>query len=124
MCAHYEPAIKPECLRLHFDVSNLPPGFKTDLWPGYHGPFILKYEFTDVDDNAVPFRELMPGSFGLIPHWSKGATIALSVSPGAGDPGDTLRAWFLVKRLDYGQRRRTKVRLPVARSHASSAAWR
>jgi putative SOS response-associated peptidase YedK len=76
MCAHYEPAIKPERLKLHFDVSDVPLGLKTDLWPGYHGPFIRKHEFADVGDDAVPFRELMVGSFGLIPHWSKDATIA------------------------------------------------
>lgn len=51
-------------------------GLKTSLWPGYHGPFVRKHEFADVGDDAVPFRELLVGSFGLIPHWSKDATIA------------------------------------------------
>jgi hypothetical protein len=78
MCAHYESAIKPERLKLHFDVSDLPPGLKTDLWPGYHGPLIRKHEFAgeDLCDDAVPFRESMVGAFGLIPHRSKDATIA------------------------------------------------
>lgn len=35
-----------------------------------------KHEFADVGDEAVPFRELLVGSFGLIPHWAKDATIA------------------------------------------------
>lgn len=35
-----------------------------------------KHEFTEVGDDAVPFRELLVGSFGLIPHWSKDALIA------------------------------------------------
>ena len=35
------------------------------------GPFIRKHKFADVGDEAVPFKELMVGSFGLIPHWAK-----------------------------------------------------
>lgn len=49
---------------------------KPSLWPGYSGPFVRKHEFADVGDEAVPFRELLTGSFGLIPHWSKDAKIA------------------------------------------------
>lgn len=75
MCSHYDP---PTASRLtnFFGVGDLPLDLKPSLWPGYHGPFLRKHEFADVGDEAVPFRELLAGSFGLIPHWSKDATIA------------------------------------------------
>lgn len=76
MCSHYDPQIDPARLRTYFGVDDLPLGLKPSLWPGYHGPFVRKHEFADVGDDAVPFRELQVGSFGLIPHWSKDATIA------------------------------------------------
>ena len=76
MCAHYDPQTDPARLRTYFGVDGLPLGLKPSLWPGYLGPFVRKHEFADVGDEAVPFRELQVGSFGLIPHWSKDATIA------------------------------------------------
>jgi putative SOS response-associated peptidase YedK len=76
MCSHYDPQTDPARLRAYFGVDGLPLGLKSSLWPGYHGPFVRKHEFADVGDDAVPLRELMVGAFGLIPHWSKDATIA------------------------------------------------
>lgn len=76
MCSHYDPQTDPARLHANFGVRDLPLGLKPSLWPGYHGPFVRKHEFADVGDDAVPFRELLVGSFGLIPHWSKDATIA------------------------------------------------
>lgn len=76
MCSHYDPQTDPVRLRTYFGVDDIPMGLKASLWPGYHGPFVRKHEFADVGDEAVPFRELLVGSFGLIPHWSKDATIA------------------------------------------------
>ena len=76
MCSHYDPQTDPARLRSHFGVEGLPLGLKPSVWPGYHGPFVRKHEFADVGDDAVPFRELLVGSFGLIPHWAKDATIA------------------------------------------------
>jgi putative SOS response-associated peptidase YedK len=76
MCSHYDPQTDPARLHAHFGVADLPLGLKFSLWPGYHGPFVRKHEFADVGDEAVPLRELLVGSFGLIPHWSKDATIA------------------------------------------------
>lgn len=76
MCSHYDPQTDPARLRTYFGVDDQPLGLKPSLWPGYHGPFVRKHEFADVGDDAVPFRELMVGSFGLIPHWSKDSTIA------------------------------------------------
>lgn len=76
MCAHYDPETDPARLKAHFGVSDLPLGLKPSLWPGYHGPFLRRHEFAEVGDEAVPFRELLVGSFGLIPHWAKDTTIA------------------------------------------------
>lgn len=75
MCANYDTPTSSRLIE-HFGLDDLPPGLKESLWPGYHGPFLRKHEFADVGDEAVPFRELLVGSFGLIPHWSKDATIA------------------------------------------------
>lgn len=76
MCSHYDPQTDPARLRTYFGVDDIPMGLKASLWPGYHGPFVRKHEYADVGDEAVPFRELLAGSFGMIPHWSKDATIA------------------------------------------------
>lgn len=76
MCAHYDPQIDPARLKAFFGVDDLPLNLKSSLWPGYLGPFLRKHEFADVGDEAVPFRELLVGSFGLIPHWAKDTTIA------------------------------------------------
>jgi len=76
MCAHYDPQTDPAPLKAFFGVSDLPLGMKPNLWPGYHGPFLRRHEFADVGDDAVPFRELLVGSFGLIPHWAKDTKIA------------------------------------------------
>ncbi len=76
MCSHYDPVDDAIRLKTNFDVVDLPLGLKSSLWPGYHGPFIRRHEFADVGDDAVPERELVVGSFGMIPHWSKDATIA------------------------------------------------
>ncbi len=76
MCTHYDPQTDPARLKAYFGASDLPFGLKPSLWPGYHGPFLRKHEFADVGDEAVPYRELLVGSFGLIPHWAKDTTIA------------------------------------------------
>jgi len=76
MCSNYDPVIDRSKLKTYFDVESPPEGLKPRLWPGYVGPFIRKHEHADVGDEAVPFRELMVGSFGLIPHWAKDTKIA------------------------------------------------
>ncbi|WP_300493317.1 SOS response-associated peptidase [uncultured Methylophaga sp.] len=75
MCSHFDPLLDNAKLETYFGVSQLPLGLKTSLWPGYVGPFIRKHEFADVGDDAVPFSELLVGSFGLIPHWAKDTKI-------------------------------------------------
>lgn len=75
MCSNYDPVLNRSTLREHFGVEASPAKLEPRLWPGYIGPFIRKHEHADVGDDAVPFRELMVGSFGLIPHWSKDTKI-------------------------------------------------
>lgn len=76
MCAHFDPVIQPQRLNTYFGVDDLLLDLKPSLWPGYLGPFVRRHEFADVGDEAVPKRELLVGSFGLIPHWSKDELIA------------------------------------------------
>lgn len=75
MCAHYDPQTDPARLNAFFGVGDLPLGLKPSLWPGYLGPFVRRHAFADVGDEAVPLRELLVGSFGLIPHWVEDTTI-------------------------------------------------
>jgi len=76
MCSHYDPVIERAKLQQYFGVEQEQLNLKPSLWPGYIGPFVRKHEFADVGDEAVPFRELMTGSFGLIPFWAKDTKIA------------------------------------------------
>jgi len=76
MCSHYDPVIDKSILRAYFGIDSYVLTLKASLWPGYIGPFIRQHKFADVGDEAVLFRELMTGSFGLIPHWSKDDKIA------------------------------------------------
>jgi putative SOS response-associated peptidase YedK len=72
MCSHYEaPTI--EQLELAFGIEPFEQG-KLDLWPGYAGPFLRNIEATG-DPNESPI-EVLQGSFGLIPSWSKDTKIA------------------------------------------------
>lgn len=76
MCAHFDPVIEPQRLSTFFGVDDLPLDLKSSLWPGYFGPFVRRHAFADVGDEAVPLREGLVGSFGLIPHWSDDDLIA------------------------------------------------
>lgn len=69
MCSYYESVNNPETLKSHFSIDNIPDGMKQDLWPGYLGAFIRNTE-------AGTEREMILGSFGLIPHWSADTKIA------------------------------------------------
>lgn len=76
MCSHYQSVRDREVLKRRFQLTDLPEGGKWDMWPGYVGPFIRRHEHADVGDDAVPEREVLLGSFGLIPHWAKDTKIA------------------------------------------------
>lgn len=76
MCAHYESVHEKARIQQYFGV-NLPSDLaRHDVWPGYLSTFIRRHPLADVGDEAVPEREVLLGSFGLIPHWSKDTKIA------------------------------------------------
>ena len=75
MCSHYQAIKARERYARHFGVEPPVDIGKYDIWPGYAATFIRRPKGADVDDEAVPDRESMPGLFGLIPHWSTDATI-------------------------------------------------
>lgn len=72
MCSHYE-APTTEQLEQAFGVRPFEQG-KLDLWPGYAGPFLRnKEDIGDPDESTI---EILQGSFGLIPSWSKDTKIS------------------------------------------------
>lgn len=77
MCVHYETVNHKLQLKLHFDV-DLPSELKADVWPGYEAVILRKPPFADVGDEAVPDREALIASFGLIPHWATDTKLSKS----------------------------------------------
>ncbi len=74
MCSHYE-APSPYQVAEAFGVALFDQG-SLDLWPGYIGPFLRRSDCR-VDDNDSPATmEVLTGSFGLIPSWSKDSKFA------------------------------------------------
>mgnify|MGYP000208010728 CR=1 FL=1 len=76
MCAHYESPHDKAQLKKHYDIDLPSELSRRDVWPGYMSTFIRRHPHADVGDDAVPEREALIGSFGLIPHWSKYDKIA------------------------------------------------
>lgn len=76
MCAHYEGVKDPKTYADRYSSAPPPDAGKVDLWPGYLGSFIRRHPHADVGDEAVPEREALLGSFGLIPHWATDAKLA------------------------------------------------
>jgi len=73
MCSHYESPGHEEVSQA-FGVA-MPAQGVLNLWPGYQGPF-LRASLNPDDDDAPAAFELMQGTFGLIPAWSKDAKMA------------------------------------------------
>jgi len=76
MCAHYESVHHRASLKHHFAVDLPSELARQDVWPGYTSTFIRRHPNADVGEDAVPLREAMLGSFGLIPHWAKDTKMA------------------------------------------------
>ena len=76
MCSNYESVHDKALLKKHFGVLLPSEGARRDVWPGYLSTCIRRHEIADVGDQAVPKREALLGSFGLIPHWAKDTKIA------------------------------------------------
>lgn len=76
MCSHYESVHDKARLRQHFGVELPSELARHDVWPGYLSTCIRRHPHADTGDEAVPPREGLLGSFGLIPAWSKDTKIA------------------------------------------------
>jgi len=74
MCSHYE-APAPQRVAETFGVEPYEQG-KLELYPGYTGPFIRSAAHVDLDVDSPALVEVLSGSFGLIPSWSKDTKIA------------------------------------------------
>jgi putative SOS response-associated peptidase YedK len=78
MCSHYEGVRDTQVLRKMFQVEPPADMGKADLWPGYQGLLIRRPREKDSGDDAVPDREVLPGLFGLVPHWATDLKICRS----------------------------------------------
>ena len=81
MCSRYQAVKNEERLKRHFGVTLPDSGdlaIKRDIWPGYLGSFIRSHPLADVGDDAVPPDELLPGLFGLVPHWADSTKLTKS----------------------------------------------
>ncbi|MCQ3028915.1 SOS response-associated peptidase [Pseudomonas tremae] len=74
MCSHYE-APTPHQVADAFGVALFDQG-RLDLWPAYIGPFLRHPDGRAEDDESPAAMEVLTGSFGLIPSWSKDSKIA------------------------------------------------
>ena len=74
MCSHYE-APSPHQVAEAFGVELFDQG-RPDLWPGYIGPFMRRPDGRAGDNDSSATMEVLTGSFGLIPSWSKNSKFA------------------------------------------------
>ncbi len=74
MCSHYE-APSPHQVAEAFGVELFDQG-RLDLWPGYIGPFLRRPDGRADDNDSPAPMEVLTGSFGLIPSWSKDSKFA------------------------------------------------
>jgi putative SOS response-associated peptidase YedK len=75
MCSHYEAPTRARLLDT-FGVESSGQG-RLDLWPAYEdGLFLRRPGGQEIPDEPDPALELVTGSFGLIPGWSKDTKIA------------------------------------------------
>ena len=81
MCSRFQSVRLDSDLRRFFQAQwRQPPAeeFKQDVFPGYTAPFVRRPPELSSGDEAVPAREAVVGSFGLLPHWAKDAKLAKS----------------------------------------------
>jgi len=76
MCSHYESVNDRHTLKMHFKADGFPEELKADMWPTYMGLFVRNHVEAVANDHAILEREILLGSFGLIPHWSTDTKIA------------------------------------------------
>lgn len=74
MCSHYEAPTANQVAAV-FGIED-DRQVTMDLWPGYIGPFIRRAGESLEHDVEPPGLDMLSGSFGLIPSWSKDTKIA------------------------------------------------
>lgn len=74
MCSHYHSITSQNTLKANFNIDGNLEGAKSDLWPCYMGAFIRNQRADDT--STVSNKEILLGSFGLIPHWAEDTKIA------------------------------------------------
>ena len=81
MCSRFQSVRLDSDLRTFFQAQwrQSPAGeLKQDVFPGHGAPFVRRPPELSSGDEAVPAREAVLGSFGLLPHWAKDAKLAKS----------------------------------------------
>jgi putative SOS response-associated peptidase YedK len=77
MCSHYR--VNDRLMFTDRWQVSAPSGWeKTDLWPGYRGPFIRRLRDHDEPGAEEKGIEALAGVFGLLPFWSKDEKLAKS----------------------------------------------
>lgn len=76
MCSHYQAIKERERYLKQFGVFPPEDIERPDMWPGYRGLMIRRPAPTDPHDEAVPPLEVLPGLFGLLPHWARDLKLA------------------------------------------------
>jgi putative SOS response-associated peptidase YedK len=71
MCSNYLAPPSPDIFRQHFGVEPPPALGVHHVWHSKQAVFIRQHEHADVGDQAVPKREALLGTFGLIAPWNK-----------------------------------------------------
>ncbi len=64
MCSNYTPP-KPDAVRRHFGVHNVPEDYKAETYPGYLAPIVRR-----ADDGSGEL-ECLNACFGMVPHWAE-----------------------------------------------------
>lgn len=78
MCSHYQAIKERERYFKQFGVFPPAEIERPDMWPGYRGLMVRRPGATDPHDEATSSLEILPGLFGLIPHWARDLKLARS----------------------------------------------
>ena len=81
MCSRFQSVRLDSDLHTFFQAQwrQAPAGeLKQDVFPGHAAPFVRRPPELSSGDEAVPAREAVLGSFGLLAHWAKDAKFAKS----------------------------------------------
>ena len=78
MCSHYQAIKERERYFKQFGVFPPEDIERPDMWPGYRGLMVRRPAATHRHDAAAASLEILPGVFGLLPHWARDLKLARS----------------------------------------------